>query len=114
MNIESLLKPHADTDSGMPEGEVEIPGKGTVRVRGLSRYEVMLMRKATDGVDSIDGSRALVIEQAMLSMAMVEPPATKEEVAAWQKVAMAGELEPIVNKVQELSGMLDDAPKSGV
>ncbi len=113
MDKDRLLGRRSDSLSGLPEGEVEVPGVGVVRVRGLTRYEVMLMRKSTD-TDAIGGDRALVIEQKMLSMAMLDPKLSEEEVAAWQRVSLAGELEPVVQKVQELSGILSGAPKSSV
>lgn len=100
-----LLKPR------LPEADVEVPGVGTVRVRGLTRDEVLVMRKATDNANSIDGPRTLVLERKMLASAMVDPPMTEAEIGQWQKAAPAGELEPITHKVQELSGMLDDAAK---
>lgn len=99
--------------SRLNEADVEIPDVGTVRVRGLSRAEVMLVRKATD-TEHMDGSRALVLERKMLAAAMVDPVLTESEVGQWQQASAAGELEPVVRKVQELSGMLDDAPKEAV
>jgi hypothetical protein len=113
VDLEKLLAPRADTASGMPEDDVPVPGIGTVRVRGLSRVEVMVQRKATDA-EALDGPRALVIERKMLALGMVDPPMTEAQVGAWQKVGGAGEIEPVLARVQELSGMGDDAPKSGV
>ena len=108
MDKELLFKPR------LPEADVEIAGVGTVRVRGLTRDEVMVVRKATDTAENMDGPRALVLERKMLAAAMVEPTLSEAEVGRWQKAAPAGELEPVVLKVQELSGMLDDAPKEAV
>lgn len=98
----------------LPEADLEIPGVGTVRVRGLSRAEVMVMRKATDTMENMDGPRALVLERKLIAAAMVEPQLTEAEVGQWQKAAAAGELEPVVQKVQELSGMLGNAAKEAV
>lgn len=107
MDKELLFKPR------LPEADVEIPGVGTVRVRGLTRDEVMVVRKSTD-MEHVDGPRALTLERKMLAAAMVEPALTESEVGRWQKAAPAGELEPVVRMVQELSGMLDDAPKEAM
>ncbi len=104
MDKELLFKPRLN------EADVEIPDVGTVRVRGLSRAEVLLVRKATDN-EHVDGPRALVLERKMLAAAMVDPPLTEAEVGRWQEASAAGELGPVVQKVQELSGMADDAPK---
>jgi len=104
---ESLLKPR------LGEATVDIPGVGTVRVRALTRGEVMVVRKATD-TEQMDGPRALVLERKLLAKAMVDPPLTEDEVGRWQEVSAAGELEPVVAAVQELSGLVEGAPKSGV
>ena len=93
---ELLFKPR------LLEADVTIPGVGTVRVRALSRAEAMAAQNLT-------GTEA--IERRMLSLAMVDPELTEEEVGRWQKASTAGELEPVTNKVTELSGMTDDAAK---
>lgn len=110
MDKSKLLAARTGTESGMPEADVDVPGLGTVRVRGLSRFEVMVMKKSTD-TENIEGTRALVIEQKLLSMAMLDPVLTEDEVKTWQKTAPPGELDAVSLKVQELSGLLD-APKS--
>jgi hypothetical protein len=105
---ESLFKPR------LPEDDVDLPGIGTIRVRGLSRAEVMVMRKATDTADNLDGPRVLVLERKMIAAAMVDPELTEAEVGQWQTAATAGELEPVTDRIQELSGMVEGAGKSGV
>jgi hypothetical protein len=102
-----LLKPR------LPEADVDLPGVGVVRVRALTRGEVMLVRKATDS-EAMDGPRVLVLERKLLAKAMVDPPLTEAEVGQWQEASVAGELEPVVETVQRLSGMLEGANKSGV
>jgi hypothetical protein len=101
-----LLKPR------LAEADVEIPDVGTVRVRALSRAEVLLVRKATDNADSIDGPRALVLERKMLATALLDPVLSESEVGEWQKVSAAGELEVVSRRIQELSGMLEDSAKA--
>jgi hypothetical protein len=96
---EQLLK------SRLPEAEVEIPGVGTVRVRGLSRAEALEMQK-------ISGSGALMIERRMLALAMIEPRMTEGEIREWQEASAAGELEPVTNRITELSGMNDDSARN--
>lgn len=88
----------------LPEADVEVPGLGVVRVRGLSRSEVLSIQK-------IAGSGTLVIERKMLALAMVSPRLTESEVREWQEAAPAGELEPVTDKIQELSGMTEDSAK---
>ena len=76
---------------------VEIPGVGEVKVRGLTRAEVLSIQN-----DDLD---AAGMERKLLAFAMVEPQLTEDEVAEWQKVAPAGELEPISDAIQKLSGL---------
>lgn len=105
MDKEQLFK------SRLGEADVEVPGVGTVRVRGLSRVEVLQVRKATDEA-GIDGPRALTLERKMLALAMVDPHLTEAEVGKWQAAGAAGELGPVTDKVQELSGMKEESAKA--
>jgi hypothetical protein len=97
MDKELLFKPR------LPEADVEVPGIGTVRVRGLSRAEALAMQKV-EGTDAI--------ERKMLAVALIDPVLTEAEVGKWQKASVAGELEPVGAKVQELSGMAEGAAKA--
>lgn len=108
INKDALLKARIEQD------DVEIAGVGTVRIRGLSRDEVIAMRKATDNEHTLDGPRALVIERKMLALAMVDPVLTEDEVKQWQKNAPSGELEPLVAKLQELCGMAPTSEKDAM
>jgi hypothetical protein len=97
-----LLKPR------VTEGTVEIAGVGEVRVRGLSRGEVFAARKTTNEKD------VGALERRYLSLGMVEPRMTEADVLQWQQGSPAGEIEPVVDKVMELSGLGKGAEKSGV
>lgn len=77
---------------------VDVPGVGEVEVRGLTRAEALYFQQA-GAADQVE------MECRLLSVAMVNPALTKDEVAEWQKVASAGELEPISQAIQELSGL---------
>jgi hypothetical protein len=90
--------------SRLPEAEVEVPGVGTVRVRGLSRLEVLeLQREDTDGPG--------VFERKIVAVALVEPKLSEAEVAEWQAASVADELEPVTRTINELSGLVKDAAK---
>jgi hypothetical protein len=105
MDKDKLLAPRANTASGLPEDDVEVPGMGTVRVRGLSRDEVFGAQKIKETAAN---------ERHVLSLGLVDPAMSVNEVFKWQQVSPAGEIEPVVDKIRELSGMKDDASKSGV
>jgi hypothetical protein len=90
---------------GLPEADVELDGVGTVRVRALSRYEILLAGKGKDEND------VLAIEQAMLSMAMVSPQVSKADVEKWQKASPIGQIQRVTTKVNELSGVGQNSGK---
>lgn len=83
---------------GINTRDVDIDGVGTVKVRGLTRAEVLSLQSAGE-IDAADMERKLV------SLAMVSPVMAEVEVGEWQAVAPAGELEPISTAIQELSGL---------
>lgn len=85
--------------------EVEIEGLGPVTVRALSRMEMMISGKIDDSVKQ---------ERFILSKAMVDPEMTEEDVAAWQKASIPGEINAVAGKVNELSGIGKGADKSGL
>jgi hypothetical protein len=95
---EALFKPR------LPEADVEVPGIGTFRVRGLSRAEVLKL-------NNVSANGPLAVERAMLAMALVDPELSEGEVKQWQEASLAGELEPVSDKVAELSGMKDGQAK---
>jgi len=94
---ELLLKPR------LPEADVEVPGIGTVRVRGLNRAEAMRVQ-AAKGVEAT--------ERVILALGMVDPALTEAEAGQWQKAAPAGEIEPVSRVIAELSGMVEGADKA--
>lgn len=93
---EALFKPR------LPEGYVEVEGLGTFRVRGLNRAEAM----------TIEGMKgAMAIERKVLSFGLLDPAMTEAEVGQWQKASATGEIQPVIEKVLELSGLLEDSAK---
>lgn len=92
--------------SRLEHSDVEVPGVGTVRVRALSRAEAMKF----EGVQT----EVAVLERKMLSLALVEPALTEEEVGKWQEASSAGELTVVLMEVLRLSGMDDQALKESV
>lgn len=103
---ELLFKPQ------LPEEDVDVPGRGTVRVRALTRVEVLALRQVKDGPE-----QAAAVERRMMSLAVVAfngvpGSLTEADVGRWQKASAAGEMEPVTRKVAELSGMTDEAAKA--
>lgn len=96
MDKEALFRPR------LAEDDVEVPGVGTVRVRALSRLEAMHVQDANSPEAS---------ERRILAAGMVDPPLTEAEARRWQEAAPAGELEPVTDRIAELSGMKPGADK---
>lgn len=87
----------------LAEEDIDIPGVGTVRVRALSRGEV-LRAQGAKGVGAM--------ERVMVSTALIDPALTEDEVKRWQEASPAGELEPVTRVIQRLSGMEAGADKA--
>lgn len=87
--------------------DVTLPSGRTVRVRGLSRYELMTIGKGTE-----DGS---VIERRQVVACVVEPKLTIAQVEAWQRRSTAGgDFKVLSEKIRDLSGIAEGAQKSPV
>ena len=101
---ELLFKPR------LPEEDVELPGVGTVRVRALNRGESLKIGRSVKS--EADAARRIAqLERKIIAVGMVDPVLTEDEVARWQEASPAGELTPVVEKIQELSGMTPGAAK---
>lgn len=90
-----------------PEEDVEIPGRGTVRVRGFTRAELHEMTKRPNWDTDAAGA-----ERTMLATAMLDPVLTEDEAGMWQEAATAGELKGIIEVIGRLSGLNEGAVKS--
>jgi len=93
---------------GLPQDDVEIPGVGTVRVRAMNRGELLMAGKLNED----KGQQAM--EAYVLSACLLDPEMTLDDVAAWQTSGAAMECQPVVAKINELSGVGKDAQKSAV
>lgn len=111
MDKADLFKPR------LPEDDVEIPGVGSVRVRGLNRKEAVHVQ-LTDDPEERDRR---VLAQGLVDPMLMVPGmlhslgdkrcAKCAEVGQWQEAAPAGELEPVSERITELSGLADGAAK---
>ena len=83
--------------------EVEIAGFGVIKVRALTRAEVLQAGDITE-------SKGLTMGEAhLIATAAIEPTFTIEEVKRWQKISPAAEIEPLTEAINHLSGMTDTA-----
>lgn len=109
----------------LQQEDVDIPGVGTITVRGLSHAEVLLMQKQLGGSAEVDGSRALVIQRKLVAAGLVKPKMTEAEVRRWQEHAKFGEVDLASDAISRLSGLeemavkaahksLPDEPRNGV
>jgi hypothetical protein len=91
-------------DAVLAEDDFETMTGRKIRLRGLSRTAVLRLRKEnpTD------------FEARTIAAGMVEPGPvlTAKEVKAWQDKAPAGELDQVMDKITELSGLGPDAGKA--
>lgn len=100
-NKAALLKKRSE------EREVEIPGYGKFRIRGLTRAEVLKLQN-----DDLD---AAGMEQKLLSMAIVGPETfTEDEIRQWQEVSPPGEMEPLSDAILEMAGMKKEVAKEAM
>lgn len=86
--------------------DYEIPGVGVVRLRALSRAEVLAMRDKELPIVEMD--------RKLIAAAMVDPTMTEDQVRQWQEACMAGELEPITEAIMRLSGLELGAAKEAM
>jgi hypothetical protein len=84
------------------EEEFEIPGRGKVTIRPMTREELHRLRNQDSG-DS---------ERNTLAACIVNPRLTVGEVRLWQEAAPAGEISPIIKRIMEISGLGEEAGKS--
>lgn len=87
--------------------DVLLPAFGfSVTVRGLTRSEALRVAGKPMAADES--------ERKLLALAMVDPVMTEEDVRRWQKVAPAGQLQPVELAVRELSGLVGDEVREGI
>ena len=96
---EDLFRPR------LAEQDVDVPTLGTVRIRALSRGEVLKLRELGD---------LELIEQTIIATAMVDPVLTLEDVTRWAAVSPASELELVSEAIAKLSGLDEGAERAAV
>lgn len=87
--------------------EVKLNDGSVVEIRALSHAEAL-------GLQARGELELAEMERVLVAIAMVSPSLTEDEVGIWQENSPAGELQVIVNRITEISGMQANATKSGV
>lgn len=100
-SFDDLLTPVDDVTE-----DVELGRGRKVRVRGLTRYELLLNAK---GIDD-----PALIERRNLATCVVEPRMTVGQVEKWQKASLPNEIGLVTLAIRRLSGLADGAPKSDI
>ncbi len=80
----------------------EIDGVGEVMIRPLSRGQTMVVQDVADSEER---------DNLIISMGLVDPALTVEEVQAWADGAPAGELARLGMEIARISGMIDGQQK---
>lgn len=83
--------------AGFPTQTMNIDGVGLITFRALSRAEVLNARTGNEGKSTLE------IERVFVSMAMLDPKLTVDDVAAWQENSPLGELERVTRAIMTLS-----------
>lgn len=89
----------------LPEADVEIPGVGSVRIRSVTRAEVLRAQRVSGG----DPEHA---ERVLLAAALVDPVLSEAEVERWQASASPAEVGAVSDAIGRLSGLTDGAAKA--
>lgn len=85
--------------------DVTLPSGMKVRVRGLSRHELMFNGKGTED--------AQLIERRNIASCLVQPKLTVDQVEQWQRRSPAGgDIKVISEWIRDLSGLGEGAQKS--
>lgn len=90
---------------GVKTEQFDIPGVGTVVIRGLTRNEALQVRDAETTADK---------DNTLISHGLVEPKMSVDDVAAWADNESAGVMAALSERIGELSGMTEGAGKSRV
>lgn len=91
----------------VPTDKVEIPGKGEVLVRALTRGQVHANSEAREK-NRLSNKE---IEAKTLAWGLVEPELDINEVKAWMDSAGTAEVNLVVEKIMELSGFEEEDRK---
>lgn len=96
---DQLLKPR------IGEATVTIDGIGELHIRALTRAQALEVQKLHASDDVLGG------ENLLISLGVVRPALTADDVAAWAEAAPSGELQAVSVAIARVSGMTVDSGK---
>lgn len=102
----TLITPDELFDVTLEEEDYEVRPGRWMRIRALTRAQMIRAGK-------LEEDRAKQ-EQYLLSVALVQPVLTVDEVARWQRSAAFMEVEKVARAINRISGVGKDAAKSDV
>ena len=82
--------------------DVAIAGFGNIRIRPLTRAEVLSHGSAAEKHGLMHA------EAMMIATAVVEPKLSVEDVKRWQRISAAGEIEPLTDAIMRVSAMTEE------
>jgi hypothetical protein len=86
----------------------EIEGLGTVKLRALTRAEALEISELGK-----KGASEAEIERKVLVNAIVDPTdLTEDDIAEWQAVSPAGQIQPVIERAMEISGLVVGSDKN--
>lgn len=96
--------------------EVPIPGlDGVVRIRGLSRAQVLKIkteeREADEKREEGEEGEPVSFESRLVSAGLVEPAMTPEEVEVWRHSSLSPEIEEVTKAISTKSALNKGADK---
>mgnify|MGYP001576459483 CR=1 FL=1 len=95
--------------SVVPEEDVELKGKGSVRVRALTRGELHRANAAAAGKNGNNNPNAARdMEMLAVHFGMIDPHLNIEEVKEWASIAAVGEFQKVVKAIMRLSEVGED------
>lgn len=95
--------------SVVPEEDVELEGKGVVRVRALTRDELHRCNSSTeDRTGKRRPGAARDAEMLAVCFGMVDPVLDINEVKEWSTIAAVGEFQKVVKTIMRLSNVGDN------
>jgi len=94
-------------DDALEGEDLTLPSGRTVRVRGLSRKDILAAREPDEGI--------VAFESVVIARGLVAPQLTVEQADAWQsRPGRAGDVRAAVDRIYELSGLGEGAGKSAL